>query len=50
MRTLLVLAIAGAVCACAHGGGLAPGHLVAGDLAPTDQVFADGSQDRKSVV
>ena len=46
MRTLLVLAIAAGVSACAHGGALAPGHLVAGDLAQTDQVFADGSHYR----
>jgi len=46
MRTLIVLAIAAAVSACAHGGGLAPGHLVAGQLAQTDQEFPDGSHYR----
>ena len=48
MRTLIVLAIAAGVSACAHAGGgaLAPGLFVAGDLAQTDQVFTDGSHYR----
>ena len=48
MRSLIVLAVACGVSACAHAppGGLTPGRLVAGELAQTDEEFSDGSHYR----